>query len=231
MNFKKILIVAAHPDDDILGCGGTIAKYSSQQDIHFRIIFIAEGSTCRYSYDKIESIEALKEIKKRNTCAKSSLAVLNISDYKFYNLPCGRLDKTPLIDLGKIVENEIKAYQPDTIFTHSHRDVNNDHKLVFQAVLQATRPGAQNLVKRVYSFEILSSSEWGFIKNFKPNFFVSLDLEHVTAKTNALNEYTTEIKDFPFPRSSEGILTLAKRRGMQSASHYAEAFQLIREII
>lgn len=231
MNFKRILIVAAHPDDDVLGCGGLIAKYSQQQMVDFKIIFMAEGTTCRYDFDKIESPQALKEIEKRELYAKNALAVLNISKYNFYKFPCGRLDMIPLIDLGKTIENEIKEFKPDTIFTHSHNDVNNDHKKVFQAVLQATRPGAQNLVKRVYSFEVLSSSEWNYVENFKPNFFVSLELEHVTTKINALTEYTTEVKAFPFPRSSEGILTLAKRRGMQSAAEFAEAFQLIREIV
>lgn len=231
MNFKRILIIAAHPDDDILGCGGMIAKYSQQQKTDFRIIFIAEGTTCRYTVDKIKSRQALNEIEKRESYAKKSLAILNVSEYKFYKFPCGRLDMIPLIDIGKTIETEIKEFLPDTIFTHSHTDVNNDHKKVFQAVLQATRPGAQNLVKRVYSFEVLSSSEWNYVETFKPNLFVPLDLEHVMAKINALNEYVTEIKEFPFPRSSEGILTLAKRRGMQSGTKFAEAFQLIREIL
>lgn len=230
MNMKNVLVVAAHPDDDILGCGGTIAKYT-KLGIKFKVIFIAEGTTCRFATEEINSENALKEIEKRNTYAKKSLEVLGVKEFTFYNLPCGRLDQEPIIEIGKIIEKEIKEFKPDTIFTHSNIDVNNDHLRVFQGVLQATRVGALNFVNQVYSFEILSSSEWRFVEAFKPNVFISLDKEHIDLKIKSLNEYVSEIKEFPFPRSNEGLEILAKRRGMQIGKKYAESFSLVREVI
>ena len=108
-------------------------------------------------------------------------------------------------------------------------DANNDHKLTFQATLQATRPGALNSVATVLSFEILSSTEWAFIETFKPNYFVSIEAE-IEAKLNAMAKYKTETKPFPFPRSSEGIRALAMLRGAQAGVKFAEAFQVVRSI-
>ena len=230
MNLKKILIIAAHPDDDILGCGGTIAKLSGQGTV-FKVVFIAEGTTCRFQSDKIGSPNALKEIEKRNSYAQKSLEVLGVERYRFYNLPCGRLDLEPLIDIGKIIEKETLAFRPDAIFTHNASDVHNDHVRVLQATLQATRPGALNLVKNVYSFEVLSSTEWRFLEPFKPNVFFRLEKRHVDLKIRAFSKYISEAKAFPFPRSAESIETLAKLRGMQIGCKYAEAFSVIREIL
>lgn len=224
----KVLIVAAHPDDDILGCGGFIARYAKKYV--FRVIFIAEGSSCRYGCAESCSADVRKVIEQRNNFGKKALSVLGVSDLAFYDLPCGRLDQEPLIDIGKIIENEIRMFKPTIIFTHSEMDVNNDHKLVFQATLQATRPGAQNLVGKLYTFEVLSSSEWQFVDSFMPNFFVTLSEKEILLKIKALEEYVTEQRNFPFPRSKEGLLTQAKYRGMQCASNYAEAFRLVREI-
>ncbi|GHV82960.1 hypothetical protein AGMMS50212_03000 [Spirochaetia bacterium] len=136
-----------------------------------------------------------------------------------------------LIDIGKIVEKQINEFKPDTIFTHCNVDVNNDHLIVFQAVLQATRPCSSNFVERVYLFEILSSTEWRYTETFKPNVFISLDESHIEAKINAMNQYDSELKAFPYPRSEEGIRSLARYRGMQAGCNYAEAFCLLRERI
>lgn len=226
---NKILVIVAHPDDDILGCGGTLAKFKeSGSDI--KVIFIAEGTSCRFSKDQTNSELVLSEIKNRNNYAKKALKVLGLKDYKFYNLPCGRLDQYALIDIGKIIESEIEIFKPDTIFTHNSIDVNNDHKIVFQAVLQATRLGALNSVPRLYSFEILSSSERKFVDTFKPNYFVKLNKKHIDLKIKAMYQYISEIKKFPFPRSDKGITTLSNYRGMQVGVEYAEAFSLIREV-
>lgn len=230
MNMQKVLIVVAHPDDDVLGCGGTIAKYI-QQGIKFKVVFIAEGTTCRFGADQRHSDVAIQEIEKRTYYAKQAMSILGVSEYKFYNLPCGRLDQEPIIEIGKIIEKEIDEFSPDTIFTHSNVDVNNDHLRVFQAVLQATRVGAINFVKRIYSFEVLTSSEWRFVEVFKPNVFIRLDEQHIDLKIKALNEYVSEIKEFPYPRSEEGIKTLAKLRGMQIGVKYAESFNLVREVV
>jgi len=222
---KKILIIAAHPDDDILGCGGLISKYQSKGVI-FKILFIGEGSTCRFEDPGCK--EAKSEIEHRNLSALKALKSLKVKDIEFNNLACGRFDQIPIIEINKIIEENIKDFVPDTVLTHSPYDVNNDHKIVFNATLMSTRPGANNHVKKLMSFEILSSSEWAFINTFKPNYFEELDECHIESKCHALSIYESEVKDYPFPRSNEGIRALAMMRGMQSGFKYAEAFNLIR---
>jgi LmbE family N-acetylglucosaminyl deacetylase len=226
---KKVLVICAHPDDDILGCGGYISKYNKGQT-EFRIIFIAEGSSCRYSKGDEKNEEIEKVINQRNSFGISALKILGVNNYHFYNLPCGRLDSIPIIEINKIIENEIFNFKPDTIFTHAENDANNDHCIVFKSTIMATRPCGNNIVKSLYSFEILSSSEWNFTSSFEPNYFIELDIQDVHNKWNALSEYKTEIKNFPYPRSFEGILTLSQYRGLQSGFRYAEAYKLIRKI-
>ncbi len=225
----RVLVICAHPDDDILGCGGIMSKYSGS-GANFRVIFIAEVSSCRFSGEKLGSDIVLKTIRERNDFGIKALAKLCIQNYRFYDLPCGRLDSVPIIDINKIIENEISNFKPDTVFTHSENDANNDHCLVFKATIMATRPCNAVRVKNVYSFEILSSSEWKFTSSFEPNYFEELSAEDVKKKWEALAEYETEIREFPFPRSFEGISTLAKYRGLQAGLSYAEAFKIIRKI-
>tara|TARA_B100001059_G_scaffold133721_1_gene133920 strand:- start:3602 stop:4288 length:687 start_codon:yes stop_codon:yes gene_type:complete len=225
---NRVLIIAAHPDDDILGCGGLMSKYRNQ--IEFKVIFIAEGSSCRFDKIDIESENTQKIIKNRNSFGIKALNYLGVKNYHFYNLPCGRLDQVSIIEINKIIENEINKFKPDTVFTHSFEDTNNDHIIVHRATQMATRPGARTFVEKLYSYEILSSTEWRFNKTFSPNYFESLSEIDVENKWSALEKYISEIKEYPYPRSREGIFTLAKYRGIQSANKHAEAFQLIREI-
>lgn len=219
---KKVLIVSAHPDDDILGCGGIINRFHSQA--RFKVIFIGEGSTCRF--DSPDSPEAQRALVTRTHCAKQSLDFLGISDYKFYDLPCGRLDQEPQIKINKIIEKEIKSFEPDTIFTHSNLDSNKDHSKVYDSTIIATRP--QCSVKDLYSYEVLSSSEWGFHKAFSPSVFYELSEKDVLVKWGALKKYSAEIEEWPHPRSKRGVFSLASLRGMQSGFEYAEAFRLVR---
>tara|TARA_R110002074_G_scaffold65303_7_gene155363 strand:- start:657 stop:1343 length:687 start_codon:yes stop_codon:yes gene_type:complete len=226
---KKVLIIAAHPDDDILGCAGLMSKYRNQ--VEFRVIFIAEGSSCRFNKEQIHDEEVLKVIEERNSFGVKALEVLGVKNYHFYNLACGRLDQVAIIEINKTIEKEINEFKPDTIFTHSFEDTNNDHIIVHRATQMATRPGARTFVEKVYTYEVLSSSEWRFTHTFSPNYFESLSEEDVRNKWLSLAEYESEIKEFPYPRSEEGIFSLAKYRGLQSANAYAEAFKLIRQII
>ena len=225
MDIKRALVVAAHPDDDILGVAGVMNKY--QNDIQFRVIFIAEGTTCRF--DNVDSQLASAEIQRRNSCGINALKHVGVTEYEFYNLPCGRLDQVDQIVINKIIESEIELFKPDTVFTHSTCDSNKDHHKVYDATIIATRPGSG--VRSVLSYEVLSSTEWGFAKTFSPNVFVSLSYEDVQTKWKALSCYESEIEEFPHPRSKEGIMTLAKLRGMQSSTLYAEAFRLVRHCV
>jgi len=223
---KRALIIAAHPDDEVLGCGGLISKYQPF-GVEFKIVFIGEGSTCRFL--EPHSKDGMLAIKQRTASVAKAMKTLRILDFELHNLPCGRLDQMPIISINKIIENAIKSFDPDTVFTHSPSDANNDHKIVFNSTIMATRPGAQNHVYRLFSYEVLSSSEWSFVNTFMPNYFEEISEDNLILKWDALAQYDSEVRNYPFPRSKEGVRALAMTRGMQAGFAYAEAFHLIRE--
>ncbi len=224
--FKRVLIVVAHPDDEILGCGGLLAKYSKTSA--FRVVFIAEGSSCRF--EATEESEISAAIQARTESAISALKSLGVRDIHFTNKVCGKLDQTPILELNKCIEKHISEFKPTSIISHSAKDANSDHRRVSEAALMATRPGALNTVTNLFACEILSSSEWAFLESFSPNYFITLTQEDLHKKISALEIYESEIREFPFPRSARGVTTLAQFRGMQSAQEFAESFQLIRSI-
>ena len=149
----------------------------------------------------------------------------------FYDNKCGSLSNISPLLLNKIIEKEIKIYKPNIIFTHSNTDLNMDHRTIFNSVLVATRPSSENSIEAIYSFEILSSTEWNFDQSFKPNYFIELSKNDINNKSKALKCYKSEIKSAPYPRSEYGIKSLAKFRGLQAGFSYAESFNLIRKII
>jgi LmbE family N-acetylglucosaminyl deacetylase len=229
MNFERVLIVVAHPDDEVLGCGGTIAKLLSEGKT-VRIVIVAEGSSCRFDRDQIACDASLAAIRQRRGFADQAMAVLRVKDVVFHDLPCGRLDQVPIIDIGKIVEAHIREFRPDTVFTHSGTDANSDHRTVFNAVITATRPLPGSCVRHVLTMEILSSSEWRFVDTFHPTYFVDIG-EHLAKKIQAFDcYYPTEGQAFPHPRCEEGLRVHACMRGMQVGVRHAEAFQLVRSI-
>ena len=222
----RTLIIAAHPDDDIIGCGGYIAKNSATQ--HIKVIFIAEGTSCRFKNERDTGVEC--EIKLRTNFAKEALRRLNVTDVEFYNLPCGRLDSISILDINKIIESEIKEFRPSKIFTHSKNDINKDHRIVYDSTMMACRPTAFDFIEEIYSFEILSSSEWNYSEPFCPNYFVELDECHVEMKWEALACYESEVASYPHPRSKIGVFNLSRQRGMQVNRQYVEAYEIIRKI-
>jgi len=225
-DIKKLLVIAAHPDDELLGCGGSIAKYINN-GVLVKVLLLGEGSTARY--DDPSCKEAKAAIALRNSRAVKALGVIGVTDFEFYNLPCGRFDQIPIIEINKIIESVIRQFNPDTVFTHSEGDSNNDHKIVYRASIVATRPCGENIVNRLFCYEVLSSSEWSYTSAFLPNYFISLKESQLRAKWSALECYETEMREFPFPRSWEGVKNLAVKRGMQAGIEFAEAFQLVRE--
>lgn len=226
---KRILVVAAHPDDDILGCAGSMYKLQ-KNGAEIRVLFIGEGSSGRFSIADHNSMQCKNAILNREKSAKIALGFINVKNITFLNNPAGRFDTIPLIDIGKSIELEIAEFCPDTIFTHSNVDANSDHRITFQATLQATRPGALNHVASLLSYEVPSSTEWRFIKTFRPTYFVEITNE-IDSKIKAMNTYTSEVKPFPFPRSPENIRALAMVRGSQAGVAYAEAFEIVRGIL
>lgn len=227
---KKILIIACHPDDETLGCGGYFDKYKNKYK--FKVIFLAEGSSCRYKDKKKYQSKIEKDILTRKKSALKALNLFSINKVTFYNHTCGQLNKVPQTKINKILEKEIKIFKPNIIFTHSGKDLNLDHQTIFKSVLVATRPTKiQNIVDEIYSFEILSSTEWNYSNKFQPNYFVELSKKNLMKKWRALRFYKSETQKKPHPRSLFGIESLAKYRGLQSGSIYAEAYELIRKFI
>ena len=225
---KKILIIAAHPDDDIIGCGGFLSK--NYKKYKFKVVFMSEGSSCRYKNLEKNQNKILKEIKFRQACARKALRIFSIKDISFYNNQCGNLHKMSQLKLNQIIEKEIKKFKPNIIFTHTDKDLNSDHKTINNSVLVATRPVQSKIkIDVIYSFEILSSTEWNFNNNFKPNYYISLSKRDVLNKWKALRAYKSETKPKPHPRSLFGVESLSRYRGIQSGDLYAEAFEIIRK--
>ena len=220
---SRALFIGAHPDDVELGCGGLIDKLVKEgSDV--RVISVAEDTSCRGG----SKSEIVREIGFRTNCSIKSLESLGVHSYSFYNLPCGSLNSVPLLTINKIIEQEIQEFKPECVYTHSINDANIDHKIVYESTRIATRPGASSPVREVYSYEVLSSTEWNFNDTFKPNVFVGLSADNLSKKIKAFKFYSSEQKKFPYPRSDKGITTLANYRGMQIGEQYAEAFQLVR---
>jgi len=226
-NKNKILIIAAHPDDEILGCGGMVAKYSGANEIS--ALILGEGITSRYEVRQEAPKEELAELKQR---AEKSAKILGIKNIYFLDLPDQRFETMPLLEITKKVEKIIAELKPQIVFTHSRTDLNLDHRITFGAVMTAARPVASCPAKEVYSFEIPSSTEWSFQKIngvFSPNFFVDIS-SSVQKKIEAIKAYESEMREFPHPRSLEGIALLAEKRGMEVGVESAEAFELIRRV-
>ena len=225
----KILVIAAHPDDEVLGCGGTIAKLKKEgSDIY--VYFLAEGVTARYLQKDFNSEKVKKEILKRNQDCVRALRILGVkkNNIKFENNLCCRLDQVPLIDLEKKIEEKINIIKPNIIFTHWDNDLNIDHKIINHAVRVATRPINKDFIKEILSFEVLSSTEWNCTEAFNPNYFVNIS-NFINIKCKSFNMYTNEVRAGLHPRNSEHIKALAKYRGGQAGYKFAESFSLIKK--
>lgn len=231
MLFKKtILVVAAHPDDEILGCGGTINKLSIDNTIH--ILILGEGITSRE--EKPKRVEVQTEIENLHNCAIKVSKIIGAESIRILSFPDNRFDSVCLLDVIKSIENAKKQLKPDVIFTHHPEDLNIDHRITFKAVLTACRPSLIETVKEIYSFEVPSSTEWQYQTSnntFKPNLFITLDEMHINAKIESMETYISERRNYPHPRSPEAIRVLAKYRGINVSTEFAESFEIIRKII
>jgi len=226
---RVVLVVAAHPDDEALGCGGTLARHTAAGD-EVHLLFIAEGVTAR---DPICDMPArAPAIDSRKAMARQASKALGGYPPRFLNLPDNRLDGVELLNIVKSVEAVIAEVHPEVIYTNHANDLNIDHCIAHQAVLTACRPLQGSSVRAIYSFETLSSTEWepaGKGRMFQPTRFVDIS-PHIDAKRAAIAAYDEEMRVFPHPRSPEAIEALWRVRGAQSGLQAAEAFVVIREI-
>ena len=210
----KVLVVAAHPDDEVLGAGGTMAGHAENwDDIH--TLIMTEGITGR-GYT-----EGLKELKRAAYRANNYLgASLDILLF-----PDNRMDSLDLLDIVQAIEKEVEQFKPDIIYTHHKNDLNIDHRITYQAVITACRPLPGSTVKKILCFEIPSSTEWG--AGFNPNYFIEINMER---KLKALKAYESEMRDYPHPRSYRAVEHLAGWRGATVGMEAAEAFEVERII-
>jgi LmbE family N-acetylglucosaminyl deacetylase len=225
---SRVLVIAAHPDDEVLGCGGTAARLVAEgHEVHFAIL--GEGMTSRHPQRADSDESELAILHQQALAAAAKVGVKNVVLHK---LPDNRLDAVPLLEVVKLVEDLVDRVQPDVVYTHHPGDLNVDHGVIHRAVLTATRPTAGQSVREIYAFEVPSSTEWAFQRiepSFRPNVFVDIT-RTIEAKIAAMECYETEARTFPHPRSPEALRASATRWGSVVGCAAAEAFELVRSV-
>lgn len=210
---SKILVVAAHPDDEVLGCGATIARHSHNGD-KVQVVFLADGYESR-----IDGVD-------REASAKEASELLGCEPPIFLNLPDNQLDSVALLYIVKEIEEIIGDFLPSIIYTHHYGDLNIDHQVAHRTVMTACRPQPNFCVKEIYSFEIVSATHWQSVSMgglFSPNYFVDVS-DFINNKINALHCYESEMRAYPHARSHEALINLSKFRGSSVGLQNAEAF-------
>lgn len=225
----KVLIIAAHPDDEIIGVGGTLKKHVNSGD-HVRVIILGDGKTSRQAiYSEIHGEQKASSLEE----TKKALTVLGITDFHRMFMPDNRFDSLVLLDIVKTVSEQIQSYRPDIVYTHHSGDLNVDHQLTAEAVIIATRPIECPFLKKLLMFETLSSTEMSGPRAthaFLPNVFVDVSKE-LNAKIEAMSCYSSELREFPHPRSLHAIKANAELWGAKNNLLAAEPFFLFRETI
>lgn len=230
-NNKKIMVVVAHPDDELLGLGASMNKLINDDNVNTHLVILGEGITSRSESRDIIKWENELKIHKQNI--NSAMNHIGYHSLSVYDFPDNRFDTVALLDIIKVVENEKVNYNPDIIFTHHGGDLNIDHQRTFQAVMTACRPLENETVKTIITFETPSGTEWQASvdpRNFSPNLFITISQFNLSAKINGMQAYQYESRNYPHPRSPEALEVLAKRCGVIVGTQFAEAFQIIRHI-
>ena len=226
---NRVLVVAAHPDDEVLGCGGTIASHAEAGD-QVQVLIVAEGSTSRQ--EQRDRRQAGDELFALGKAAQTAGSILGAEGVELLDFPDNRLDSLDRLDLVKRIEERIGHHQPQVVYVHHAGDVNVDHRRLHEAVVTACRPTPGQPVRRLLSFEVASSSEWqppGSAPAFQPNWFVDIS-EQWLRKRDALQAYASEMRPWPHSRSLEALEHLACWRGAQVGVEAAEAFCLLRQL-
>ena len=226
----SVLVVAAHPDDEVLGCGGTIARHADAGD-QVQVLIVAEGATSRQL--QRDRNQATGELSALAQAAQRAGAILGTQGVELLDLPDNRLDSLDRLDLIKQIEERIAHHQPQVVYVHHAGDVNVDHRRLHEAVVTACRPTPGQPVRRLLSFEVASSTEWqppGSAPPFQPNWFVDISAQW-PRKREALAAYASEMRPWPHARSLEALEHLARWRGAQVGAEAAEAFHLLRNLV
>ncbi len=213
----KVMVVAAHPDDEVLGVGGTVLRHARKGD-SVDLIIVGEGAASRGGGDQA-AIDNLRE------CARKAASMLGANPPVMLGFPDNRLDSVDFLDVVQAVESQIERLRPDLIYTHHRGDLNIDHRIVHEAVRTAARPLPGCSVRAIYAFETVSSSEWGAVP-FLPAYFVDISAS-LSFKLGALAAYESEMRPFPHARSLSAVEALAKVRGASACMEAAEAFEVV----
>ena len=222
------LVIAAHPDDEVLGCGGTIRRLANEGHDIF-IVILGEGITSRQAQRQDADPALIKALHHRS---HQVAELLGAKDLFMYSLPDNRFDTVPMLDVVKVIDDLVAKLKPQVVYTQHGGDLNVDHVVTFRATLTATRPMASSPVRAVYAYEVASSSEWAFQQFapvFQPNMFMDIGATLET-KIRAMQTYESEARLFPHPRSPEALRAAAQHWGSVVGLLSAEAFNLVREI-
>ena len=230
-NNKNILVVVAHPDDELLGLGSTIHKLIKEHNCKVRAVILGEGITSRSNERDPEKWS--EELKTHRLNIEEARKAIGYESVGIYDFPDNRFDTVALLDIIKVIEKEKENFQPEIIFTHHGGDVNIDHQLTFDAVVTATRPISHEFVKTIITFETPSGTEWiasSDPRKFTPNLFIEVSEKNVRAKIKGMESYEFEKRKYPHPRSPEALMILAQYRGVTIGKRFAEAFNITRTI-
>lgn len=217
MTDQTVLVIGAHPDDEVLGAGGAIAKHAAaDESVH--VLIVTEGATQQYDDESMVN----QKVSEARECADR----LGVESVRFGELPDMRLDDVPHVEVNAAIEAAVDDIAPDVVYTHSDREVNIDHRAVHESTIVATRP--KSGVERVLTYEVPSSTDWvGGSERFEPNVYVDIS-DYLDAKLEAFRAYESETREYPHPRSSKGIKARARSRGIEAGFGAAEAFNLLK---
>jgi len=228
---KRIMLVVAHPDDELLGLGASMHKLIKQGGCKVKVVILGEGITSRSDARDVKKWK--KELATHKQNIKNAAKAIGYHEVKTYDFPDNRFDSVALLDLVKVIEKENNDFKPEIIFTHHGGDTNVDHRQTFDAVITATRPMSHEVVKTIIAFETPSSTEWQAFNHpnyFKPNLFLEVSKKDVDAKIKGMESYEFEKRKYPHPRSPKALEIQCQRNGVIVGKEYAEAFMLIRSI-
>lgn len=228
---KKIMVVVAHPDDELLGLGATMHKLIHHTEVTTHVVILGEGLTARSDERDVEKWK--EELKKHREDIKAAQKEIGYHSVSIYDFPDNRFDTVALLDIIKVVEKEKSNFNPDIIFTHHGGDVNIDHQRTFESVITACRPMSHEITKTIITFETPSGTEWRAStdpRHFIPNLYVEVSEEDIDAKINGMEKYRFEKRDYPHPRSPEALKVHARNVGVTVGCYYAEPFCIVRSI-
>ena len=218
----RVVVVAPHPDDEVLGCGGVMARHVERGD-KVQCVVVTRGSAELYTEEAVATVRA--EL-------RAAHAVLGVNDVRFLNFPAPQLDTIPKHVLADAIRTSLYEFEAETVYLPHVGDIHHDHREIYHAVLVASRPHPECPIRRLLCYETLSETEWSpptAGEVFTPNVFIDIEAQ-LRKKLDAMACYRSQLKEPPFSRSLTAIESLARLRGMTVGLHAAEAFQLVRDV-